>query len=101
MCIRDSSKLINIDGLKLYCPANFDIASGIISFTIDGVHPHDIAEVMNNYNVCIRAGHHCNQPLMNIFNVSATARMSFYLYNTKNDIDTAIKAINKCIEIFK
>ena len=95
------SKLINIDGLKLYCPANFDIASGIISFTIDGVHPHDIAEVMNNYNVCIRAGHHCNQPLMNIFNVSATARMSFYLYNTKNDIDTAIKAINKCIEIFK
>lgn len=95
------SKLINIDGLKLYCPANFDITSGIISFTIDGVHPHDIAEVMNNYNVCIRAGHHCNQPLMNIFNVSATARMSFYLYNTKNDIDTAIKAINKCIEIFK
>jgi cysteine desulfurase / selenocysteine lyase len=72
-----------------------------ISFTIEGIHPHDIATIFNSENVCIRAGHHCAQPLMKHLNVHSTARMSFYLYNTREDIDRAEKALIKTIKTFK
>lgn len=72
-----------------------------ISFTIKGIHPHDIATIFNSENVCIRAGHHCAQPLMDLLNVHSTARMSFYLYNTKEDVDRAEKALIKTIKTFK
>jgi cysteine desulfurase/selenocysteine lyase len=84
--------------VKLYCPSE---PTGIISFTIDSIHPHDIAQVFDEFGVCIRAGHHCNQPLMKKLGITATARISFYLYNTEKDIEIAEEALQKCIQIFK
>lgn len=75
-------------------------SGGILSFTVKNAHPHDIAEVFNQYGVAIRAGHHCCQPLMKRLNLAATARISFYLYNTEEDIAQAEKALKKVIEIF-
>lgn len=74
---------------------------GILSFTIKGIHPHDIAQILSDEGICIRAGHHCAQPLMEKLKVSSTARLSFYIYNTKKDIDQAEKAIQKTLKIFK
>lgn len=73
---------------------------GILSFTIEGVHPHDIAQIFDEEGVAIRSGHHCNMPLMELLHVSATARMSFYLYNSEEDIDSAEKALQKVLKIF-
>ena len=67
--------------------------SGIVTFTMDGVHPHDIASVLNDDHVCIRAGHHCAQPLMAYLGVGSTARASMYLYNTESDVDRFLTAI--------
>ena len=75
--------------------------AGIISFAVDGVHPHDIAEIAGRDGVAIRAGHHCAQPLMNTLGVNATARASFYLYNDMKDISSLIAAINKVKKLFK
>ncbi|MFH1533621.1 MAG: cysteine desulfurase [Nitrospirota bacterium] len=72
-----------------------------LSFTIKGIHPHDIATIFNSENVCIRAGHHCAQPLMDRLHIHSTARMSFYLYNTLQDVDRAEKALIKTLKTFK
>lgn len=94
------SQLATIPNLKVHAPKKTSEMTGIISFEILGVHPHDIAEILNSEGVAIRGGHHCAQPLMENLNVTSTARMSFYLYNTKEDIDQAIVAIKKVLEIF-
>ena len=73
---------------------------GVISFTIEGVHPHDIATILDEDGVAIRAGHHCCQILHDKLNLPATARASFGVYNTKDDIDKLDEAINKCKKIF-
>lgn len=72
----------------------------VISFTIKGAHPHDIASIFNEYNIAIRAGHHCAQPLMNSLCLGATARVSFYIYNALSDIDQLEKALKKVLTIF-
>lgn len=79
---------LNIQGTK-----NLDIKGGIISFTIDDVHPHDTASILDSYGIAIRSGHHCAQPLMNYLEVPATSRVSFYLYNSKEDVDKFIEAL--------
>lgn len=94
-------KLAEIPGLTLYGPQNTKRQAGIISFNIDGVHAHDTASIFNETNVCIRSGHHCSQPIMNTLGVSSTARMSFYLYNSTDDIDAAISAIENVKKTFK
>ena len=73
---------------------------GVISFTIEGVHPHDIATILDEDGVAIRAGHHCCQILHDKLNLPATARASFGVYNTKDDIDKLDDSINKCKKIF-
>ncbi|PIR03047.1 MAG: cysteine desulfurase [Candidatus Magasanikbacteria bacterium CG11_big_fil_rev_8_21_14_0_20_43_7] len=73
----------------------------VVSFTIDGIHPHDIAEILNRHNVAIRAGHHCTMPLMKKLGISGTARISFGLYNTEDDVDNAVEAIHDVISIFR
>ncbi|MBI4232629.1 cysteine desulfurase [Candidatus Peregrinibacteria bacterium] len=73
---------------------------GILSFTVKGVHPHDIASIFNQEGIAIRSGHHCNMPLMQKLQIPATARLSFYLYNTEEDIDQAEIALQKTIRIF-
>lgn len=87
--------------VKLYGPKNLDEAGAVLSFTIEGVHAHDIASIFDQEGVEIRSGHHCAQPVIQLLKVPATARMSFYIYNTKKDIDRAEKALKKVIKTFK
>lgn len=75
--------------------------TGILSFNVKSVHPHDTAEILSQEGICIRSGHHCCQPLLERLGVTATARMSFYIYNDKKDIDRAVSAIKKVIKIFR
>jgi len=88
----------NIQGIRLYGPRHS--RGGIISFNLDGVHPHDVAQLLDREGVAIRAGHHCAQPLMKKLNVTATARASFYLYNTRADIHQLNDALIKANEFF-
>jgi len=75
--------------------------TGVISFVLDGVHPHDVGAVLDAEGVAIRAGHHCAQPLMKRLGITATARVSFGLYNTGEDIERLAAALRRCIEIFR
>jgi cysteine desulfurase/selenocysteine lyase len=93
--------LKNIDGLKIYGKKDVRGRLGVWSFNIDGVHAHDVAEVLNRRHVCVRAGHHCAQPLMKVLGVPATVRASLYIYNDKNDIDRLIEGIMEVKKIFK
>lgn len=86
-------KMSNLDNINIQGPRDLENRGGIISFTIDGIHPHDIASILDSYGIAIRAGHHCAQPLMKYLNLPATSRLSFYFYNTKEDIDKFIDGI--------
>jgi len=92
------SKLKNIPGITLYTPKN---QGPIISFTLKNIHPHDVSEILNLEGIATRAGNHCTMPLMNKLKIQGTNRISFQIYNTKEDIDILIKAINKVQEVFK
>jgi cysteine desulfurase/selenocysteine lyase len=74
--------------------------AGVVSFTIDGVHPHDAGTILDREGVAIRAGHHCSQPLMDFYGVPATNRASFGVYNTRDDVDRLVAGIRKVIEVF-
>ena len=74
--------------------------TSILSFTLDGIHPHDIGTILDGEGVAIRAGHHCAMPVMERFNIPATARASFAFYNTRSEVDALIKAIDKCQKVF-
>lgn len=93
------SELEKIDGLKVYGPPAEE-RSGVVSFTLADVHPHDLATILDEHGVCIRAGHHCNQPLMRRLGVSATARASFYLYNTKEDVEALVAGVRHAAKLF-
>lgn len=90
--------LSNIDGLTIYGPEQNRV--GLVTFNIDDVHPHDVATVLDTKGIAIRAGHHCCQPLMRWLNVSATARASFYIYNTTDEIDRLADALIQTKEFF-
>ncbi|MGG2971969.1 cysteine desulfurase [Geobacillus stearothermophilus] len=90
-------RLAGIDGVTVYGPKE---RAGLVTFNLDGVHPHDVATVLDAEGIAIRAGHHCAQPLMKWLGVTATARASFYLYNTKEEIDRFIAALQKAKEYF-
>lgn len=93
-------KLKQIDGLTIFGPEDLRFRTGVISFNIDGVHPHDVATAMDMEGIAVRAGHHCAQPLMTYLNQPATARASFYIYNTKADADKFVEAILATKEFF-
>lgn len=92
------NRLAELDGFKLYGPAVREV--GLITFNLGDVHPHDVATVLDAQGVAIRAGHHCCQPLMRWLKVSSTARASFYLYNTEEDVDRLISALIQTKEYF-
>ncbi|EMF0104610.1 cysteine desulfurase [Enterococcus hirae] len=94
-------KLQQIDGLTIYGPQDPAIRTGVIAFNLDGLHPHDVATALDMEGVAVRAGHHCAQPLLNYLEVSATARASFYFYNTKQDADRLVEAILATKEFFQ
>lgn len=87
-------------GATVYGPRDVEERGGVVSFTLEDVHPHDMATIVDQEGVCIRAGHHCAQPLMRRLGVPATARASFYLYNTPDDVDALVTAVNKSKEWF-
>ena len=96
---RAQERLSAIEGVRIYGPPPAE-RSGVVSFTMNDVHPHDLATVLDGEGVCIRAGHHCAQPLMRRLDVPATARASFYVYNDDSDIDALVAGMLKAREIF-
>lgn len=84
----------------MYGPESADERAGLVTFNLENVHPHDAATILDAEGIAIRAGHHCAQPLMKWLDVTATARASFYLYNTKEDIDKLVAGIVKAKEYF-
>jgi cysteine desulfurase/selenocysteine lyase len=90
-------KLSTVEGITIYGPKE---RAGVVTFNLDEVHPHDVATVLDADGIAVRAGHHCAQPLMKYLNVSATARASFYLYNTEEEIDRFVSSLIKTKEYF-
>ena len=94
-----TERLSAIPDVRIYGPSP-SLRSGVVSFTVGDVHPHDLATILDEVGVCIRAGHHCAQPLMRRLNVSATARASFYVYNTEADVDALVAGVEHAREVF-
>lgn len=94
-------ELSKLDFLTLYMTPNRENHSSVISFNINGIHPHDVASILDSENVCVRSGNHCAQPLMRFLGIDSTCRASFYFYNTKEDVDRLVKALNKAYNMFR
>ncbi len=92
-------RLEEIPGVKVFGPSA-DKKGGVTAFTLDGVHPHDVAQILDRDGIAVRAGHHCAQPLHEKFRIPATSRASFYLYNTKEEVDLLVNGIYKVKEMF-
>jgi cysteine desulfurase/selenocysteine lyase len=93
-------RLPEVEGIRLFGPPELDRRGGVVAFAIDGIHPHDIAELCDREGVCVRAGHHCAQPLMRCLGVGATARASFHVYNSRDEVDRLVDALGKAREVF-
>jgi cysteine desulfurase/selenocysteine lyase len=94
---RTREALAGLNSVRIFGPAD---SAGIVSFEVQGVHPHDVATILDEGNVAIRAGHHCAQPLMDSLGVVATARASFGVYNSAADIDALVRGIERVTRIF-
>lgn len=94
-------KLSNVKGLHIYGTKDLSKRGGVISFNFADVHPHDVAQIIDEEGIAVRSGHHCAQVLMERLNVAATSRASFYIYNTKEEIDKLINSLNKVAKVFK
>src|SRR5204863_8149848 len=93
-----TQRLSDIQGVKIVGTAANK--ASVLSFTIEGVHPHDIGTILDQEGIAVRAGHHCAQPVMQFFDVPATARASFACYNTRDEVDKLADAVQKVIEVF-
>ncbi len=94
-------RMRELPALTIYGPGDTNHRSGVISFAIDGVHPHDVAAILDEDNVAVRAGHHCTQPLMAALDVVATTRASFYVYNDHEDVDRLVESLRRVTEVFR
>ena len=94
-------ELKRLDFLELYLTSNLQNHSSVISFNIKGVHPHDVASILDSEGVCVRSGNHCAQPLLRYMGIDSTCRASFYFYNTKEDVDKLVNALNKAYKMFE
>jgi len=88
------------DTLTVYGPQDISVRGGAVSFLFDGIHAHDVSQVLDGDGVCVRAGHHCAQPLMRRLNVPATARASFYVYSDESDVDALVAGVERAREVF-
>ncbi|MBA3605159.1 MAG: SufS family cysteine desulfurase [Acidimicrobiia bacterium] len=88
------------DDITVHGPTALDARGGVLSFAFRDLHPHDVSQVLDQRNVCIRAGHHCAKPLMKLLGVAATARASFYVYNDRHDVDALADALDGAADIF-
>jgi cysteine desulfurase/selenocysteine lyase len=93
-------RLEEVEGVHAFGPVDPDARGGVVSLELEGIHPHDLAEICDREHVCIRAGHHCAQPLMREMGVPATARASFHVYNTHEDVDRLIAALHTARRVF-
>jgi cysteine desulfurase/selenocysteine lyase len=88
------------DDITIHGPDNVEVRGGVLSFAFRDIHPHDISQVLDERNVCVRAGHHCAKPLMRVLGANATARASLYLYNDRSDVDALTDALDGASDIF-
>jgi cysteine desulfurase/selenocysteine lyase len=93
-------RLLEVDGLTLHGPRDIELRGSVCSFTLDGIHPHDAAEILGRRGVCVRAGHHCAQPLMRRLGAPATTRASFAVHSTRDEADRLIDGIAAVQEVF-
>jgi len=88
------------DDITIYGPDDVEVRGGVLSFAFRDLHPHDVSQVLDERNVCVRAGHHCAKPLMQVLGVQSTTRASFYLYNDTDDVDALADALDGATDIF-
>jgi cysteine desulfurase/selenocysteine lyase len=93
--------LASISGVDVIGPLDLKDRGGVVSFTVDGVHPHDVGQVLDQYGIAVRTGHHCAWPLMRKLNLVGTTRASFHIYNNIDDINQLISGIEKVKSYFK
>ena len=93
-----TKRISSIENVRII--GNSDNKTSVISYVINNIHPHDIGTIMDKLGIAIRAGHHCTQPIMDFYKIPATARASFAIYNTKEDIDKLVEAIEKTKDVF-
>lgn len=94
-------KLSKLNYLELYITPNKENHSSVFSFNIKGVHPHDVASILDSQGVCVRSGNHCAQPLLRFMGIDSTCRASFYIYNTKEDVEKLVAALDKAYKMFE
>jgi cysteine desulfurase/selenocysteine lyase len=94
------SKMSQVKGLTIYGPRDVEHRVGVVSFNLGDIHAHDLASIMDEEGIAIRSGHHCAQPLMEFLNIPAASRASFYIYNTKEEVDIFINALEKARKLF-
>ena len=94
-------RLAEVPGLRIFGPPSGEGRGGIVSFELEGVHAHDVSEILDRHAVCVRAGHHCAQVLMDRLGVPATTRASFGVYNDANDIDRLVDALHDARRVFQ
>jgi cysteine desulfurase / selenocysteine lyase len=94
-------RIAGVKGVTIYGPRSVADRGGVVSFNIGDIHPHDLATIMNDHGIAIRSGHHCAQVLMERLDVAATSRASFYIYNTKEEVDLLISALEEARKMFK
>ena len=92
-------KLKDINSVNVFGPAA-EKKGAVLSFTMDGIHPHDVAQILDTEGIAVRAGHHCAMPLHEKFQIPATTRASFYIYNSLEDVDLLVKGLEKVIDYF-
>jgi cysteine desulfurase / selenocysteine lyase len=95
-----TERLGEIDGLDIHGPGDPDRRGALLSFAMDGIHPHDVADILGRDGVCVRAGHHCAQPLMKRLGITASTRASFAVHNTREDVDRLVAGLHRVGEIF-
>ena len=94
------NKMKELDYVEIAGPLDLENRGGIISFNIKDVHSHDLATIVDSEGIAIRSGHHCAQPLMNYYQINSTGRISFYLYNSKAEVDRFLESLEKVREVF-
>jgi len=92
--------LQTISGLKIIGPTDTNLRGGVLSFAIEGIHPHDLGQALDSYGIAVRTGHHCAWPLMRRFKTVATTRASFYLYNDVEDVNALVDGVERARKYF-